>query len=127
MFASLLSMFPTVSAVSIPATAAALRRANEAARRSHARKLRAEAPRARKRGDHERALQIYLQLLALEPDDGFHPLHAGDCLSRAGRHEQALDCYREAALRFRASGHDTRAAAVERITTRLGERAASTH
>lgn len=98
-------------------------RLTDVERRIHAKKLRAEAPRARRSGDHERALRIYLQLVALEPQDGFHPLRAGDCFARLGRYEEAHECYLEAACRFRESGWSTRARAVDRILRRLATRA----
>ena len=94
-------------------------RLHEVERRLHVRRLRSAAPAARRRGDHERALRQYLQLMALEPDEGFHALHAADCLARLDRHADALDHYREAAARFRARGFERRARAVDRLVGQL--------
>jgi tetratricopeptide (TPR) repeat protein len=102
-----------------PGHAVTTQRLHDVERRIHVRYLRAEAPRARRSGDHDRALRVYLQLLALEPEDGFHPLRAGDCFARLGRETEASECYREAALRFQASGYDARARAVGRVLGRV--------
>src|SRR5690349_21098815 len=62
--------------------------------------LRGRALAAEQAGDHARAAELFLQLVAAEPERWEWVKHAGDCLGRAGRFNDAIDLLDEKRKKF---------------------------
>lgn len=84
-----------------------------------ARELRDRAAALRARGKHRRALELYLELEALEPRDGSWARRAGELHRTLGETAAAVEAFGRAADRYAAAGFLVRAIAVCQVILRI--------